>query len=60
MLVALLRAEGMNMASIKVTVRVAWWVRWHISGVALCAFLTGFQPDMEKVKATAMKGVRLS
>ncbi len=30
------------------------------AGVALCAFITGAQPDMEKVKATVMKGVRLS
>lgn len=48
------------MASINVTIRIAWWVRWYISGVALRAFITGAQPDMEKVKATAMKGVRLS
>ena len=48
------------MASLKITIRVAWWVRWYISGVALCAFITGSHPDMEKVKATAMKGVRLS
>ena len=48
------------MAAINVAVRIAWWVRWYISGVALCAFLTGFQPDMDKVKAKVMKGVRLS
>lgn len=48
------------MASINVTIRVAWWVRWYISGVALCAFLTGLEPDMEKIKAKVMKGVRLS
>lgn len=48
------------MASIKVTIRIAWWVRWYISGVALRSLLTGLEPDMEKVKATAMKGVRLS
>jgi len=48
------------MASITLTVQVAWWVRWYISGVALCAFITGAHPDMEKITATAMKGVRLS
>ena len=48
------------MASIKVTIRVAWWVRWYISGVALCAFITGFQPDMDKVKAKVMNGVILN
>ena len=50
----------MTMASIKVTIRVAWWVRWYISGVSLPAMLTGLEPDIEKVKATAMNGVRLS
>ena len=48
------------MASMTIKVRIAWWVRWYISGVALCSLLTGLEPDMEKVKATAMKGVRLS
>ncbi len=50
----------MTMASIKVTIRIAWWVRWYISVVALCSLLTWLEPDIEKVKATAMKGVRLS
>ena len=48
------------MASMTIKVRIAWWVRWYISGVALCAFLTGFQPDMGKVKAKVMNGVILS
>ena len=48
------------MARLVVTIRIAWWVRWYISVVALCSLLTGLEPDMEKVKATAMKGVRLS
>jgi hypothetical protein len=47
------------MASMTIKVRIAWWVRWYISGVALCSLLTGLEPDMEKVKATAMKGVRI-
>ena len=50
----------MTMASIKVTIRVAWWVRWYISGVALCAFIIGAHPDMEKIKAKVMKGVILN
>ena len=52
--------EGMTMASLKIKIRVAWWVRWYISGVALCAFLTGAQPGMEKIKANVMKGVRIT
>ena len=58
--VPLLRSEGMTMASMTIKVRIAWWVRWYISSVALCAFLTGFQPDMDKVKAKVMKGVILN
>ena len=50
------------MASMTIKVRIAWCVRWYIYGVALCAFLTGFQPDMDmdKVKAKVMKGVILN
>ena len=47
------------MARITIKVRVAWWVRWYISGVALFAFITGAQPDMEKITAKVMKGVRI-
>ncbi len=43
-----------------IKVRIAWWVRWYISGVALCAFITGAQPDMEKIKDKVMKGVRIA
>ena len=48
------------MASMTIKVRIAWWVRWYISGVALRAFITGAHPDMEKITAKVMKGVRLS
>lgn len=48
------------MASMTIKVRIAWWVRWYISGVALCSLLTGLEPDMEKVKSRVIKGVRLS
>ena len=50
----------MTMVPIKVTIRIAWWVRWYISGVALCAFITGAQPDMEKIKAKVMKGIKIT
>lgn len=48
------------MARSTTTLRIAGGVRWYISGVALRSLLTGLEPDMEKVKATVMKGVRLS
>jgi hypothetical protein len=47
------------MASLKVTIHIAWWVRWYISGVALFSLLTGLEPDIEKVKAKVLKGVRI-
>ena len=47
------------MARLVVTIRIAWWVRWYISGVALCAFITGAHPDMEKITSKVMKGVRI-
>ena len=48
------------MASMTIKVRIAWWVRWYISGVALCAFITGAHPGMEKITAKVMKGVRIT
>ena len=48
------------MARLAVTIRIAWWVRWYSSGVALCAFITGAHPDMEKITAKVMKGVILN
>lgn len=47
------------MARMKITIRIAWWVRWYISGVALFALISGMEPDMEKVKAKVLKGVRM-
>lgn len=46
----------------KATVRIkaAWWVRWYISGVYLCAVLLNMQPDWQKVERTIKRGVRLS
>ena len=49
----------MTMASLKVTIRVAWWVRWYIYGVALCARITSVKPDMDKITSKVMKGVRI-
>ena len=50
----------MARSTVTLKVHIAWWVRWYISGVALRSLLTGREPDMGKVKATVMKGVRLS
>ena len=50
----------MTMARLVVTIRIAWWVRWFISSVALFAMLTGLEPDMEKITAKVMKGVKVT
>jgi hypothetical protein len=47
----------MARCSITLTVRVAWWVRPYICSVALFAWLTGMNPDMDKVTRTAMRGI---
>ena len=47
------------MASITIKVHIALWVRWYISGVALCARITGVKPDMDKITSKVMKGVRI-
>ncbi|MFA7291896.1 MAG: hypothetical protein WC023_06570 [Rhodocyclaceae bacterium] len=49
----------MSTASITLTVKVAPWVRWYISGVALFAKITGLTPDPDKVAATCMRGIRI-
>ena len=43
----------------QVRIAVAWWVRWYIAGVSLCARMTGAQPDMDKVGNTVLKGIRV-
>jgi hypothetical protein len=45
-------------SSITFRIEIAWWVRWYISGVALFAQTFGFEPDLEKVRRTVMKGCR--
>lgn len=46
-------------SKITITVRVSWWVPHYINGVALCAWLMGSQPDMDRVAAKVLKGIRL-
>ncbi len=41
-----------------VTVKVAWWLRYYLYGVAFTAFLMGAQPDMAKVARKVSKAVK--
>lgn len=49
----------MAINSITITIKVAWWVRWYIAGVSLCALLTGLEPDLEKVARTVRRGLKV-
>jgi hypothetical protein len=46
------------MARSKITlrVRVRWWVRPYLAGVALTSRLTGLEPDWKKVAAHVRRG----
>lgn len=49
----------MAMNDIKVTIRIAWWLRWYLYGVCWMIVITGLQPDMRKVEAWINRGVRV-
>lgn len=41
-------------------VRVAWWVRWYVSALALFSRTTGMQPDIEKIgHFISSRGIKL-
>lgn len=49
----------MAQASIKLVVKVSWWVLPYVQSVALFARMTGLQPDFDKVVRTALRGIRV-
>ncbi len=36
--------------TVTVSVHIAWWVRWYLSGVAIAARMTGATPHWGKVE----------
>jgi hypothetical protein len=42
-----------------VRLRVAWWLRWYLSGVILTSWLTGLAPDLSKVGEWIRRAVRV-
>lgn len=42
---------------LKLSLRVAWWVRCYLAGVAIAARLTGATPDMTKVERWIRRGL---
>lgn len=43
--------------TVKLSIRVAWWVRWYLAGVAVAARLTGAMPNMAKVERRIRLGL---
>lgn len=47
------------MATLTYRIKLAWWVRPYLYGVAAVAWLTGREPDADKVWSQVERGVRL-
>lgn len=47
----------MSTEQITLTIKVSWWVKWYIRGVAYMCALTGQDPDMDKVAYWVRKGL---
>lgn len=47
------------MATLTYRIKLAWWVRPYLYGVATVAWLTGREPDEDKVWSRVERGVRL-
>ncbi|MFC5524019.1 hypothetical protein [Polaromonas jejuensis] len=46
--------------TIKVRVRIAWWVRWYIRACVLFAVMHGLRPDVDKIaRFVVVHGVKL-
>lgn len=51
--------EGRAMSSVAVSVRVAWWVKWYLYGVALTCQITGMDFDETKVRRYIRRGLKV-
>ena len=49
----------MAQATITVTVRVRWWLRLYLYGVTWCCWITGCEPNLDRVGYWIMRGVRI-
>lgn len=50
----------MKKTHITLRVRVRWWVRPYLAGVAMTSRLTGLEPDWAKVAATVRRGTYIA
>lgn len=47
----------MAQVTVRLSLRVAWWVRWYLVGVVIAARLTGATPDMTKLARWITRGL---
>lgn len=50
----------MASVEIRASVRFAWWVKPYLNACVLFAWLTGMEPDYDKVAAMISKGIKLN
>lgn len=44
---------------VRAEVRMAWWLRWWLRGIATVAMLSGCTPDPERVASMVRRGVKV-
>lgn len=49
----------MATSELKITVSLAWWWQAYLYGMACMVYLTGMQPDMEKVQRVIRRAIRV-
>lgn len=50
-----------DMAKVSITIRVKvkWWLKLYLSGLSMVCWLTGNEPDWDKVNAWVERGIEL-
>lgn len=49
----------MAVTQLRIRLRVAWWLRWYLSGVALAEYLTGMEPNPDRVGRWIQRAIRV-
>ena len=44
--------------TVQIQIRVAWWVKWYLHGVALTCQITGMDFDEDKVRRYICRGLK--
>jgi len=46
------------MSTLTLKIKVVWWVKPYLTCVAWCAYATGREPDIDKIKGVVLRGVK--